>query len=190
MIPDFQESLLDPITEAKVQRMQSAIVTGRKLRDKVKLPMKYPLRKVKLIEADPVIAQGLEELQFYIKGELNCMEIEIAQDESEFIEYKVAADNRALGQAFGKKFNKDFKKRMTQLTTDEIKVYIDTGKIDILGNEVTEGMLVVQKSFKKSVSQGNEWACECSDLASVMLYTIKDEELMRKGLSREVTNRI
>jgi len=55
-IPDFDEALIDPITEAKVLRMQSAIETGRKLRDKVKLPMKYPLRTVKLIEADPVIA--------------------------------------------------------------------------------------------------------------------------------------
>ena len=118
------------------------------------------------------------------------MEIEIATDESQFIEYKVAPDNRALGQAFGKGFNKDFKKRMTQLTTDEIKVYIDSGKIDILGNEVTEGMLKVQKSFKKAIESDKEWACECSDLASVMLYTVKDEELMRKGLSREVTNRI
>ena len=75
MIPDFDESLIDPVTEAKVGRMQSAIETGRKLRDKVKLPMKYPLRTVKLIEADPVIAQGLEDLSYYIKTELNCMEI-------------------------------------------------------------------------------------------------------------------
>lgn len=67
---------------------------------------------------------------------------------------------------------------------------MDTGKIDINGNEVVEGMLKVQKSFKKSVAGGSDWACECSDRASVMLYTVKDEELMRKGLSREVTNRI
>jgi len=58
-LPEYSEDLIDPVTEAKVQRMQSAIETGRKLRDKVKLPMKYPLRKVRLIEADPVIAEGL-----------------------------------------------------------------------------------------------------------------------------------
>ena len=91
---------------------------------------------------------------------------------------------------FGKLFNKDFKKRLAALKTDEIKTYMDSGKIDINGNEVVEGMLKVQKSFKKSVSGGSDWAVECSDLASVMLYTVKDEELMRKGLSREVTNRI
>jgi len=79
---------------------------------------------------------------------------------------------------------------LSALTTDEIKGYIETGKIDINGNEVVTGMLKVQKSFKKAVTQDKDWAVECSDLASVMLYTVKDEELMRKGLSREVTNRI
>jgi isoleucyl-tRNA synthetase len=190
MLPDFSEALIDPITEAKVQRMQSAIETGRKLRDKVKLPMKYPLRKVRLIEADPVIAQGLEELSSYIKDELNCMEIEISQDENGHIDYSVTPDNKEMGQAFGKGFNKDFKKKLTQLTTDEIKGYMEAGEIDIDGKKVTEGMLKVGKAFKKSVTSDKDWASECSDLASVMLYTVKDEELMRKGLSREVTNRI
>ena len=102
----------------------------------------------------------------------------------------MAPDNRALGQAFGKKFNKDFKKRLTELTTDDIKGYMADGKIDVNGNEVLEGMLKVQKSFKKELTANQEWACETSDLANVMLYTVKNEQLMRQGLSREVTNRI
>jgi len=96
-LPEFSEELIDTVTEAKVLRMQSAIETGRKLRDKVKLPMKYPLQKVKLVESDPVIAQGLSELSDYIKSELNCLEIEIFQDEDEFIQYTVDPDNKALG---------------------------------------------------------------------------------------------
>ena len=91
----------------------------------------------------------------------------------------MAPDNRALGQAFGKKFNKDFKKRLTELTTDDIKGYMADGKIDVNGNEVLEGMLKVQKSFKKELTANQEWACETSDLANVMLYTVKNEQLMR-----------
>jgi isoleucyl-tRNA synthetase len=61
-IPEYSEDLICALTEARVTRMQSAIETGRKLRDKVKLPMKYPLQKVKLIEANPEIAEGLLQL--------------------------------------------------------------------------------------------------------------------------------
>jgi len=57
-----------------------------------------------------------------------------------------------MGQAFGKEFNKDFKKKLTQLTTDDIKGYIETGEIEINGKKVTEGMLKVGKAFKKAVT--------------------------------------
>jgi len=189
-LPQYEEELIDEVTEEKVARMQSAIVTGRKLRDKVKMPMKYPLQTVKLIETDPVCAQGLKDLQQYIKIELNCMDIEIFENEDDFIEYSVAPDNRAIGQAIGKKFNKDFKKELTKLTTPQIKEFMERGKIDILGNEITSEMLKIQRAFKKEHSKSKEWACETSDLANVMLYTVKNEQLMMMGLSREVTNRI
>jgi len=154
------------------------------------MPMKYPLKTVKLIETDPVCAQGLHDLQDYIKIELNCIDIEIENTEDEYIEYTVAPDNRAIGQAIGKKFNKEFKKELTKLTTDQIKTFMQEGKITIMDCELTLDMLKVQRSFKKAFAQNKEWACETSDLANVMLYTVKDEQLMRMGLSREVTNRI
>lgn len=118
------------------------------------------------------------------------MEIEIIPNEDDFINYTCTPENRAIGQAFGKKYDKAFKKRLAELTTDELKIYMAEGKIDINGLEVTEGMLKVAKQFKNEINNDSEWACETSELASVMLYTVKNEELMKRGLSREVTNRI
>ena len=38
--------------------------------------MKYPLQKVKLVDADQEVLDGYRTLERYIKEELNCMEIE------------------------------------------------------------------------------------------------------------------
>jgi len=51
-IPDFSEELIDQSLEEKVKRMQDAIETGRLIRDKIRIPMKYPLRRVRLVDAD------------------------------------------------------------------------------------------------------------------------------------------
>ena len=98
--------------------MQDAIETGRFVRDQVNVSMKYPLQKVKLIDADQEVLNGYKTLERYIREELNCVEIEYDKDEDAYIQYTVVADNRACGQKFGKKFNATFKEGLAALTND------------------------------------------------------------------------
>ena len=140
-----------------VERMQDAIETGRFVRDKVNVSMKYPLQKVKLIDADPTVLNGFKTLERYIKEELNCLEVEYEKNEDELIQYTVVADNRACGKAFGKKFNNEFKTALTKLTNDQIKQYIKTGKIKVGDLELDDEMLKVQKQFRDSVVKDPEW---------------------------------
>ena len=125
--------------------MQSAIEVGRLCRSRAVISMKYPLAKVKLVDADNSVLDGYIKLQNYIKDELNCVELECDINEDQVIQYTVEADNRALGQAFKKKFDKNFKTALANLTNDQIKGYLREGRIDINGNEVTSGMLKVVK---------------------------------------------
>lgn len=189
-VPDFSDALIDEEIMATVERMQSAIEVGRLIRSREVISMKYPLAKVRLVNADQSVLAGYTRLQDYIKDELNCVELELAQNEDAYIQYTVEPDNKLMGQAFKKKFDKAFKAALTKLTNDQIKGYLSEGRIDVNGNEVTDGMLKVVKTFTDSVKADKDWGCESKGSATVMLNTKITPELKRQGLSREITNRI
>ena len=84
-IPTFDEDLIDLQIEQKVERMQSAIEVGRLCRSRAVISMKYPLAKVRLVDADQEVLAGYVELQSYIKDELNCQELECDHEEDRVI---------------------------------------------------------------------------------------------------------
>ena len=51
-VPSYSDDLIDEDIEATVQRMQNSIEVGRLIRSRNVISMKYPLAKVKLIDAD------------------------------------------------------------------------------------------------------------------------------------------
>ena len=51
-IPEYQEKLLNEKIEKMVERMQSAIEIGRKIRDTKNLSVKTPLSKVIIVQSD------------------------------------------------------------------------------------------------------------------------------------------
>ena len=152
--------------------------------------MKYPLAQLKLINADQKVLDGYAKLEKYIKDEINCVDLVLEKNEDQFVQYTVEADNRALGKALGKKFDKAFKAALPKLTNEQVKAYLKDGVMDINGNQITEGMLKVVKSFTEAVKSDKKWACESKGAATVMLDTHLTPELKRQGLSREITNRI
>lgn len=77
--------------------MQSAIETGRVIRDDKKVSMKYPLQSVTLIDADQDILDGYKITERYIKEELNCLELVLTTKEDEFIVYRADPDHMAMG---------------------------------------------------------------------------------------------
>jgi isoleucyl-tRNA synthetase len=73
-IPNYNESLLNESIEVMVERMQSAIELGRKIRDQKNKSIKTPLSKVTIVHADKLAGEHLQTLSSYIKDELNCLE--------------------------------------------------------------------------------------------------------------------
>jgi isoleucyl-tRNA synthetase len=117
-MPNYDPKLLNEKIEDTVKRMQNAIETGRLIRDKTMISMKYPLMRVVLVDADPQVLDGYRTVQKYIMEELNCLNIEYKQNEDEFVVYKAVGENREMGQAFGKKFDKNCKAAIENLSSD------------------------------------------------------------------------
>lgn len=54
-MPTFDPNLINESIEETVKRMQNPIETGRLVRDKANISMKYPLARVVLVDADTEI---------------------------------------------------------------------------------------------------------------------------------------
>lgn len=142
-MPSFDPELINLEIEASVKKMQHAIETGRLVRDNNKISMKYPLSRVCLVTEDKKTLADYKQLSKYIGEELNCLEVELIDDEDKYIVYKAEGENRAMGKAFGKKFDKKVKQAIMELSSEKVREYIKNGKIEVNGLEIVEGMLVI-----------------------------------------------
>lgn len=189
-MPNYDPKLINEDIEKTVKLMQNAIETGRLVRDNNKISMKYPLQRVCLVNADQKVLDSYATLSKYIKEELNCLELELKQNEDDYIVYKAEGENRSMGQAFGKKFDKNFKKLITEMPSDAIRTYLTGGEVEVGGNKIVAGMLNVSKHFKPEYEKSKQWAVASNMKSSVMLDVVQTEELKHIGIAREVTNRI
>lgn len=96
-MPSFNEELIDESTKTMIENMQDVIETGRVVRDGLKLSSKYPLQKVKLIDADQAVLDGFKKIESYICEELNCMEIEYDNNEDKYLQYSVDPERKLCG---------------------------------------------------------------------------------------------
>jgi len=112
-IPDFHKELINEDIEEIVSRMQSAIETGRTIRDEKKCSIKQALSKITLVDSNQQVLEGYKKVEKYIKDELNVMDIEYTTDEDKFLTYTADPDHRLCGQAFKKQFDKKAKEAIT-----------------------------------------------------------------------------
>lgn len=97
--------------------MQSAIETGRLIRDRNNISLKTPLSCVTLVDADQTALKDFEEVQSYIMDELNCLELKTEQNEDEYVSYKCEPDNKEIGSVLKKAYDKSLKEKITNLSS-------------------------------------------------------------------------
>lgn len=170
--------------------MQSAIENGRLIRDRKNLSLKRPLKCVVLVDNDQEALEDFQQVASYITEELNCLELKTEQNEDEYVEYKCAPDNRLMGAALGKGFNKKLKQDIAKLTSAQLRAYLKDGSMMLGDLKLEAGWLKVEKIFKAQYQKSDEWACASSVASAVLLATTLDDNLIRMGHSREMTNRI
>jgi isoleucyl-tRNA synthetase len=189
-IPQFSESLLDAAVEARVARMISTIENGRLIRDRKAISLKTPLSEVTIVDADPVSVEDFKSVENYILEELNCLELKVETNEDEFVTYKCEPDHKLIGQALKKAFNKEFKAKIANLSSAQLKEYLQTGSLTLDGICLEQGWLKVEKVFADKYAKSDDFGCASSMVSSVMLRTVLDDNLKMMGYAREVTNKI
>ncbi|KAL5256444.1 hypothetical protein ACHWQZ_G011623 [Mnemiopsis leidyi] len=187
MLPKYEPAMVDQDIERRVSVMQSVIETGRVLRDRNTIPIKYPLKEVVLVDADPATLSDAKSLESYIVSEMNVKKLTVSSDKQKYDVKLTAKPNHMI---LGKRLKKDFKAvsaAIVKLTDVELSEMKEAGHREILGHDIGYDELHVSYEVK---SESGSYAAASMHNVLVLLDCTLDQEMFDEGLAREVINRI
>lgn len=187
--PEVRQELFDAAVERRVARMQKVIELGRVSRERRTVGLKQPLKTLVVIHPDQQYLDDVKSLEKYITEELNVRDLVLSADEAKYnVQYSVAADWPVLG----KKLRKDMgrvKKALPNVTSDQVKGYVDDKFIMVDGIRLEEGDLVVRRAVKEDESSKNLEINTDNEVITILDVEIHPE-LAQEKLAREVINRV
>ncbi|KAI9892009.1 MAG: isoleucine--tRNA ligase [Vezdaea aestivalis] len=187
--PEVREELFDSEIERRVGRMQKIIELGRLSRERRTLSLKTPLKSLIVIHPDKQYLDDVKTLAMYINDELNIRDLVLSSDEALYnVQYSASADFPTLGKKLKKDVQK-VKKALPNLTSDQVRLFVEEKSIDIDGIKLSEEDLIVKRGLKDDDSSRMYESNTDNDvltLLDVNLYS----ELAHEGVAREIINRV
>lgn len=187
--PEVRQELFDAAVERRVARMQKVIELGRVSRERRTIGLKQPLKTLIVIHPDQQYLDDVKSLEKYITEELNVRDLVLSSDEAKYnVLYSVTADWPVLG----KKLRKDMgrvKKALPEVTSEQVKGYVNDKFIMVDGIRLEEGDLVVRRAVKEDDSSKNLEINTDNEVITILDAEIHPE-LAQEGLAREVINRV
>lgn len=143
-----------------------------------------------MFHPDEQFHEDVRPLVRYIQSELNVRDVVFTADEERSgVQYRATADWPTLG----KKLRKDVGKvraGLDKLTTDDVKSYVQTGKVTVAGIELVAGDLTVSRYVAGGEEKGGDTGTNTDNDVVVILDLRIHPELESEGLSREIINRV
>ncbi|MBT3428129.1 MAG: isoleucine--tRNA ligase [Gammaproteobacteria bacterium] len=181
--PKADPTLIEPLLEQAVERMQHIILLGRQKRNQEKVKTKYPLRKLTVVHKERLLLDEISRLESYLLAELNVKEIGYHDAEEDYITLFARPNSPVLGKRLGKDF-KHFKTLIDQLDSDTILALQQQGSITLDETRfVAEDILVYREAKPGTNAISDRYI-------SIDLDCHLDENLIQEGLAREVVSRI
>ena len=181
--PTAESGLIKPQLEQAVDRMQQVILLGRQKREEVKIGLRTPLASLTIVNRDADLLQEMQQLEGYIRDELNVREVQYSTEEAAYIELVAKPNFPLLGKRLGKRM-KEFQQMINNLSADQIDTLQHSGEILLLDEPFNaEEIQVLQQARPGTNTVSN------SKIA-VDLDCELTPELIRGGYAREMVNRI
>ncbi|KAJ6587075.1 tRNA synthetases class I-domain-containing protein [Mycena vulgaris] len=188
--PDVKEEYFDVDIERQVLRMQTIIELSRNIREKNNLSLKTPLKELLVFNADEQYIRDVQPLQKYIESELNVRDVTFSTDETASgVRYRAVADWTVLGRKLRKDIGR-VKNALPNVSSEDVKAFIDTGKINVDGIELVTGDLTVQRYLDIPAAAEGQFATNTDNDVVVRLDIQVHADLMGEWLARELTNRV
>lgn len=186
--PAVDERQIDKDLERKMDSAQKIVSLARFLREKSKIKVRQPLRRILVPVNNPQERRDIQLVEDIIKEEINIKEIEFVSDETAGIVSRKAKGNfKTLGKKFGKS-TQFVANAIKDMTNEEIRSLEQTGKhkFNISGEEY----IIEHADVEVSSEDIEGWLVASEGSVTVALDTALDEILIKEGIAREFVNRV
>jgi isoleucyl-tRNA synthetase len=181
--PVAEESLIQPVLEQAVSRMQNIILLGRQKRNQVKIKTKTPMAKLTIIHEDQTMLDEIARLENYIESELNIKTIAYSTQEDKYINLYAKPNLPVLGKRLGKELNK-YRMLIQDLDAKQLNQLQEQGSLTLDGESFSmEDILVFREAKEGTEALSNRFI-------SIDMDCELNDDLIDEGLAREVVNRI
>ena len=185
--PSHNPSMVNQKLERKMQTAQKISSLVLSIRQKEKIKVRQPLKKVMVPILNQSQREEIEAIVDLIRSEVNVKEVELMEDASEILVKKIKPNFKVLGPKFGKEM-KQIAAAVNQLEQSAIQKIEQEGKIML---QLENKSINLQLSDVEITSQDIEgWLVASSGPLTVALDVTIDDELKREGIARELVNRI
>ncbi len=185
--PSHNPSMVNQKLERKMQTAQKISSLVLSIRQKEKIKVRQPLKKVMVPILNQSQREEIEAVVDLIRSEVNVKEVELMEDASEILVKKIKPNFKVLGPKFGKEM-KQIAAAVNQLEQSAIQKIEQEGKIML---QLENKSINLQLSDVEITSQDIEgWLVASSGPLTVALDVTIDDELKREGIARELVNRI
>ena len=172
--------------------MKVVINSGRIIRDRATMPVKYPLKQLVIISKDAQKLEDATTLQTYIEDELNIQTFTTTSDETQFnIKILAEPNQRALGKRLGRDAKAVFA-AIRAMDDAQVTEYRDTEKIVLAGVELSGDDI----SLGYQVGESNDGSVYVAnvDQADPQLIVLLDcaptPEMLMEGTAREICSNV
>lgn len=184
IMPQSDASLIDVDLERRMALGQEVVSLARFLREKSKLRIRQPLRRI-LVPVDSVQQRrDIESVADIIKEELNIKDIEFVSDEQNIITKSAKGNFKVLGKKYGKQ-TQAVANRIKELTDEEIKELEREKKLTIL-----DGITIDLEDVEITNNDIEGWLVANAGGVVVALDTQLDNDLVQEGIAREFVSKV
>ncbi len=170
----------DKQLETEMSEVRGIVTIARSLRNEGNVRVRQPLPEIVVYGISEKFSAELENL---ILDELNIKRLQYCEDQSELFSYRAKADFQKLGPRLGRNL-KEVAVGISNLDDDAIQRLLDVGMIDIAGNSVSKGEIILEQ-----VAKDGYWVRSEGNLTVAVDNRI-NEHLRREWLAREFVHHV
>jgi len=189
LLPEAEEGAIDADLERRMDRAQRTVALARMLREKSRLKVRQPLRRLLIPVAGEAEREDYRAVEEIIKDELNVKSVEYvtAGEDSGIVRVKAKPNFKMIGPKHGKAA-KSVAAAITAMDTAQVAELQRMGSLTLTAGNDTFALLPEDIELIHEDIEG--WLVASEGTLTVALDTELDEELIREGLAREFVNRV
>ncbi len=185
--PKYDVEFINTSLQRKMEKAQNIASLVLSIRQKEKIKVRQPLRKIIIPVLDSSQREEIEAVLDLIKSEVNVKEIELLDDASGILVKQIKPNFRVLGPRFGKDM-KQVAKEIEALGQEDIQKIEQEGEITL---HIENKKVILQLQDVEIFSQDIAgWLVASSGALTVALDITITDDLRREGIARELVNRI